>query len=994
MNRLKDHYWSALFCVSVLFGLWLVSKCSYLLFHGIAEIFSIVVAFGIFVLAWNSRYFAENAYLLFVGIAYLFVAGLDLLHTLAYSGMGVFQGYGSNLATQLWISARYIQSASLLSAAFLIRRKLSVRFTLAAYGIVTSLLLASIFYRNIFPACFVEGQGLTVFKKVSEYLICLLLLASIVMLLTQRREFEPHVLHLLIASIAVTIASELVFTLYVSVEGPLNLIGHYLKIISFYLIYRAIIQTGLTKPFALLLRDLKQSEDALKAAKENLESEVEERTAELRRSIEKLQEAELRYRIVADFNYDWEYWEKPDGTLSYVSPSCRRLTGYTAEEFIDNPELLTGVVVSEDRDIWKHHRREELENPTFMEIQFRIQTKDGRIRWIEHACKPVKYETGEFLGLRVSNRDVTERKQAEEALQENRDKLESRVRERTAELERAKEDLEQEIAERKQAEEDLRCAHDQWERTFEAVPDLVFILDDAHRIVRANKAVADRLACAPADLVGRHCYEVIHGAEAPVKSCPHVQLLADGKEHWAEVYEERLSGYFSICVTPLRNADGEPTGAVHVAHDITQRKAAEEALRRSEHELAIRNKIAQIFLTLSDEEMYSEVLHVVLEAMDSKHGTFGYINDDGAFVCPSMTRDIWDQCRMAEKDYVFSRESWGGIWGKAMTEKRTLCSNGPFTVPEGHIPVVRALDVPLIYQGRVIGNLLVGNKPTDYEKADRELLEMIAAYVAPILGARLETDRWERQRREALEALQKARDELEMRVEERTSELAKSREALLRLTGRLLSVQEEERRRLARELHDDLTQRLAVLAIDAGKLEQQLDSAPHALREKITRMKEQMVELSADVHNISRQLHPSIIDDLGLRQALHSECVSFTRREGIVIMYECKDIPAGIPRDVSICLFRIAQEGLRNIARHAKVKQAQVKLAGSDKCITLTIEDSGVGFDPAQGRAGAGLGLVSMEERVRLIQGKLQVKSKPGEGTVITVTARLSGERE
>ena len=816
MNRLKNRYWSALFCVSVLFGLWLVSKYSYLLFHSIAEIFSIVVAFGIFVLAWNSRYFAENAYLLFVGIAYLFVAGLDLLHTLAYSEMGVFQSYGSNLATQLWISARYIQSASLLSAAFLIRRKLSVRFTLASYGIVTSLLLASIFYWNIFPACFVEGQGLTVFKKVSEYLICLLLLVSIVMLLRQRREFDPHVLHLLIASIAVTIASELVFTLYVSVEGPFNLIGHYLKIISFYLIYRAIIQTGLTKPFALLLRDLKQSEDALK----------------------------------------------------------------------------------------------------------------------------------------------------------------------------------REIAERKQAEEELRRAHDQWERTFEAVPDLVFILDDAHRIVRANKAVAARLACAPADLVGRHCYEVIHGVEAPVESCPHVQLLADGKEHWAEVYEERLSGHFSICVTPLRNADGEPTGAVHVAHDITQRKAAEETLRRSEHELAIRNKIAQIFLTLADEEMYSEVLQVVLEAMDSKHGVFGYINDDGAFVCPSMTRDIWDQCRMAEKDYVFPREAWGGIWGKAMTEKRTLCSNKPLTVPEGHIPVVRALDVPLIYQGRVIGNLLVGNKPTDYENADRELLEMIAAYVAPILGARLETDRWERQRREALEALQKARDELEMRVEERTSELAKSREALWRLTGRLLSVQEEERRRLARELHDDLTQRLAVLAIDAGKLEQQLDSAPHAIREKIARMKEQMVELSADVHNISRQLHPSIIDDLGLRQALHSECVSFTRREGIVIMYECKDIPAGIPQDVSICLFRIAQEGLRNIARHAKVKQARLKLAGSDDYITLTIEDSGVGFDPAQGRAGAGLGLVSMEERVRLIQGKLQVKSKPGEGTVITVTASLSGERE
>ncbi|MHC4539789.1 MAG: MASE3 domain-containing protein [Planctomycetota bacterium] len=1090
--------------------LWAASQYSYLLFHSTAEIFSIVVACGIFVLAWNSRRFAENTYLLFVGIAYLFVAGLDLLHTLAFKGSGVFYGHESNLATQLWISARYVEGVSLLVAACLIDRKPRVSLTLAAYGVVISLLLASIFYWNIFPACFVEEQGLTAFKKISEYIICFLLIASIGMLLRQRRAFEPHILRLLIASIAVTIASELAFTLYVNVEGFPNLIGHYLKIISFYLIYKAIIQTGLTKPFALLLRDLKQSEEALKAAKENLESEVEQRTAELQRSVEKLQEAELRYRTVADFNYDWEYWENPDGTLSYVSPSCRRLTGYTAHEFIDNPELLATVVIGEDRDLWKRHRQEALETPTLKEIQFRIRTRDGRIRWIEHACQPVKYESGEFLGLRVSNRDVTERKQAEEALQEGREKLESRVRERTADLERAKEKLEREIVERKeaeekfrnlaeqspdmifiikegkfayvnqryeevmgytkdelyspdfdylttvapesrtlkeanlrkhmngeevspveyslrtktgtnvnaitaaklidyegqrailvtatditwrkQAEEKLRRAHDQWERTFEAVPDLICILDQTHRIIRVNKAVADRLGRAPEDLVGRHCYEVMHGTEAPLNSCPHTQLLADGQEHWTEVHEERLHGDFSICVSPLRNADGQPSGAVHVAHDITSRKAAEQALRRSERELAIRNKIAQIFLTLADEQMYSEVLHVVLEAMESRHGVFGYINEDGALICPSMTRDIWDQCRMADKNYVFPRDIWGGIWGRAMTEKKTLCSNTPFAVPEGHIPVGRALAVPLIYLGRVIGLLLVGNKAGDYEPSDREMLETIADYIAPILGARLERDRWEKQRREASQALQKARDELEMRVEERTSDLAKSQEALWRLTGRLLSVQEEERRRLARELHDDLTQRLAVLAIDAGKLEQQLDAPPDALREKIGRMKEQMVRLSTDVHDISRQLHPSIIDDLGLRQAIQSECVNFTEREGIAIRYEPRDIPTNIPRDISICLFRIVQEGLRNIARHANVRQAQVKLVGSDGFITLTIEDAGIGFDPAQGRAEAGLGLVSMAERARLIQGELRVESKPGEGTVITVTARLSGD--
>ncbi|UCD00040.1 MAG: PAS domain S-box protein [Phycisphaerales bacterium] len=982
MDRLRRNYQSALFCVSVLFGLWVASQYSYLLFHSTAEIFSIVVACGIFVLAWNSRRFAENTYLLFVGIAYLFVAGLDLLHTLAFKGLGVFPGHESNLATQLWISARYVESASLLVAACLINRKPRVSLTLAAYGVVISLLLASIFYWNIFPACFVEDQGLTAFKKISECIICFLLIASIGMLLRQRRAFEPHIVHLLIASIAVTIASELAFTLYVNVEGLPNLMGHYLKIISFYLIYKALIQTGLTKPFALLLRDLKQSEEALKAAKENLESQVEQRTAELQGSLEALREsrekldARVRERTAdleqAKENLEREITERreaeqkfrnlaeqsPDmisiikeGRFAYVNQRYEEIMGYTKEElYCPDFDFLT-TIAPESRALKEANFRKHMNGEEVSPVEYSLRTKAGKHVNAITATKLIDYEGQRAILLTAT--DITWRKQAEEK---------------------------------------LRRAHDQWERTFEAVPDLICILDQTHRIVRVNKAVADRLGRAPEDLVGRHCYEVIHGAEAPPESCPHTQLLADGQEHWVEVHEERLRGDFSICVTPLRNADGQPSGAVHVAHDITSRKAAEQALRRSEWELAIRNKIAQIFLTLADEQMYSEVLHVVLEAMESKHGVFGYINEDGAFVCPSMTRDIWDQCRMAEKDYVFPRENWGGIWGKAMTEKKTLCSNTPFAVPEGHIPVVRALAVPLICLGRVIGLLLVGNKAGDYEPSDRELLETIAAYVAPILGARLERDRWESQRREALQALQKARDELEMRVEERTSDLAKSREALWRLTGRLLSVQEEERRRLARELHDDLTQRLAVLAIDAGKLEQQLDAPPDALREKIGRMKEQMVRLSADVHDISRQLHPSIIDDLGLRQAIQSECVNFAKREGIAIRYEPRDIPTNIPRDISVCLFRIVQEGLRNIARHANVQQAQVRLAGSDSFITLTIEDSGTGFDPAQGRAEAGLGLVSMAERVRLIQGEFRVESNPGEGTVITVTAPLSGD--
>ncbi len=247
----------------VLLALFLSSLHSYLLFHNMAEIFSIVIACAIFMFAWNARPFLQNNYLLFIGIAYLFVAGVDLFHTLAYKGMRVFPGDDANLPTQLWIAARYLQSISLLIAPLLLRRKLNPYYVFIGYGVTVGLLLGAIFYWHVFPDCYIEGVGLTPFKKISEYIISLILLASIAVLLKNREGFDRGVLKLLILSIIFTIGAELAFTLYTDVYGLLNIIGHLLKIVAFYLIYKAVIETGLVRPYDLLFRDLKQSEETL-----------------------------------------------------------------------------------------------------------------------------------------------------------------------------------------------------------------------------------------------------------------------------------------------------------------------------------------------------------------------------------------------------------------------------------------------------------------------------------------------------------------------------------------------------------------------------------------------------------------------------------------------------------------------------------------------------------------------------------------------------------
>ncbi|MEJ2033956.1 MAG: MASE3 domain-containing protein [Deltaproteobacteria bacterium] len=285
----KAHLPVVIFGGLLLIGLYLTSLYNYLLFHSLAEIFSIVVAFALFVIAWNSRNYLQNPYLLFIGIAYLFIGGLDLLHTLSYKGLQIFTDY-EYYANQLWIAARFLESLTLLVAFYYLATEKPVRPYRVFFGYLafSGLLVASIFTCKIFPVCFIEGVGLTPFKKISEYIISGILLASIGLLVRNRDRFDRDVYFMLLGSMACTIISELAFTFYISNYGFSNLVGHYFKIFSFYLIYRAIIVTGFNKPFTLTFRELTQANTRLAAEIKNrvkAEKEREKVITELKEAL-------------------------------------------------------------------------------------------------------------------------------------------------------------------------------------------------------------------------------------------------------------------------------------------------------------------------------------------------------------------------------------------------------------------------------------------------------------------------------------------------------------------------------------------------------------------------------------------------------------------------------------------------------------------------------------------------------------------------------------
>jgi|GEM_PF-2634113 len=255
---LNNHF---LYGLLILTGLFIISRYSFLLFHSLAELFSITVAWAFFLLVWNTRRISKNDAVFALGTAFFCIGFVDLLHALTYKGMGVFsEERGANLPTQLWIAGRYMEAAALFLYTLQFNKKLNYLRTLGYWFSATTLVLISIFYLDIFPDCYIEGSGLTPFKIYSEYTICAILILAALNLTRQRQHFEKSFFTLLIYAIITTTFSELAFTLYISVYGLSNLVGHFLKIISYYLIYLAMIRASLTEPYASLFQTMRSSE--------------------------------------------------------------------------------------------------------------------------------------------------------------------------------------------------------------------------------------------------------------------------------------------------------------------------------------------------------------------------------------------------------------------------------------------------------------------------------------------------------------------------------------------------------------------------------------------------------------------------------------------------------------------------------------------------------------------------------------------------------------
>jgi len=395
-ERITLNYRELAIFTLILFMIYLTSYYNYLLFHTLAELFSIIIAGGIFVIGWNSRKQIDNSYFLVMAIAFIFIGFLDLIHTLAYTGMGIFIEYDSNLPTSLWIATRYFQATTYILGMVLINKKVNSNYLVLGYAITTVILMLLIF-SGFFPACYIEGSGLTLFKIISEYIIDLILLSCVILMFRYKEEFERKIFYLIISSIIATIISELAFTFYVSVYGFSNLVGHLFKIIAFFLLYVSIIQIGVEDPFDLLFRKLKQSEERLSIKAKDLEIAYSES--------EQIFNASLPLRIV---NSKCE--------IVNANETYCQLLHFNKEDIIGRKCF---DIMPHDHCYSDSCSQKQIRNgKPFIKHEFNYERADGELLTLIVNTVPYKNNSGELLGIIQNYLDITDRKKAEDKLEQ------------------------------------------------------------------------------------------------------------------------------------------------------------------------------------------------------------------------------------------------------------------------------------------------------------------------------------------------------------------------------------------------------------------------------------------------------------------------------------------------------------------------------------------------------------------------------------------------
>jgi PAS domain S-box-containing protein len=310
---------------------------------------------------------------------------------------------------------------------------------------------------------------------------------------------------------------------------------------------------------------------------------------------------------------------------------------------------------------------------------------------------------------------------------------------------------------------DLEKARNQYADLFNNAPVGYVILDQNGFIKKSNQTLADLFGVDVSSIQGKPLSQLLPESsqrtflsqfKAFFKNPINKTIDIEVGESIADARTLRLYGRKATSTIDARN--GEQACLRIIATDITEQRSVERALKESHKDLRVRHRIAETMLDSDDSAMFEHVLNILLEHFDASFGYFGFIDEEGCLVCPSMTREIYPKCAVENKDIVFPREDWGGIWGESLAHKRTVYKDEDLELPAGHIHLSNAIAVPIVNKEELIGQIVIGNKSGGFNNREIAEVEAVSGWIAPVLSARIERDQQRRQRIKAENELRQA----------------------------------------------------------------------------------------------------------------------------------------------------------------------------------------------------------------------------------------------
>jgi len=647
--------------------------------------------------------------------------------------------------------------------------------------------------------------------------------------------------------------------------------------------------------------------------------------SERRRAEDALRSSEIKYRIVADNTYDWEYWLSPEGRYLYSSPSCERITGYSPTEFEKDPELLFRIVHHDDLGEVEGHLEPNPSSDGPCEAEFRIIHRDGTPRWIGHVYQPVFDAEGQYLGRRGSNREITDRKRGEEALQ---------------------------------------ASEQRYKLLLSSVTDYIFTIelkDGLPVSTTHGQGCVAVTGFTPEDYVRVPYlwYEMVHPEDQHVvKQHAETALRGEAKvplEHRI-IHKNGTTRWVRNTMVPRYDAAGSIVACDGLISDITDRKNVEHELKQTNTYLENIFENSPDAIGIVDgsgrfirwNRMAAELYGYSFKEMKGKSGFDLYADKDEL------------QRMLVQLRQEGSVKKW------EMKMKRKDGDIAPFEISIG---LLRGS------QNKTLGSVAVARDLSGIKEA-----------LATIKVSHEQLSQEIAERRRAEAALLKSEETLQQ-----------SEKNLRTLTSQLFTIQEKERNRISKELHDGLGQDLTVLKIYLNSIQNKLKEDQRSLKDDCDFLLSRIDNSVADMRRLCQDLSPYLLEELGLAASLKHLFDEVCQRNSLHCLLDLQDISPYCPRRTLAAIYRVFQEALTNIVKHSGATQVSLSIKRQGEQVNFSVADNGKGFDirevsqrPASKK---GMGLFAMEERTHMLGGAFQILSQVGQGTMVSFSLTFK-ERE